>query len=263
MGPNEWATSIPARTDDFSGLAVSLITGFVAGSISSPFRVVADDGQSYWVKVQDYCLASEEAALVKEYVVARVGALIGAPVCHTSLISIPPALHGVEVRPGRPIASGIGHASLALEHADERGRPRLVEREKDDNRRRQAKIYALFDWCCGTDQQWLYDLDDDLSIHSHDHGRYLPPMNSGLLEERALIDNVHLVNPLPDPPAGLDRGAIDEVVTALRAVDESDLLQILGQVPASWPVADEVLGALGWFLMERARPVADRIDKLF
>ncbi|WP_133378940.1 HipA family kinase [Klenkia marina] len=239
-----------------------LLTDKVAGSLLAPFEVQADDENLYWVKSSSLLPPAEPAALVKEYVVARAGALIGAPVCRSTLIRIPPDLDGEELRDGMFLKAGLAHGSLAVERADERGRPYLVERKSDDNVRRHARIYALFDWCCGSDAQWLYDIDDNLSIYSHDHGRYLPPMDTGFLTRAALEAEVGRDNSLTDSPVGLNANELMDVASDLLKVSENDLLTILKGVPASWPVDDETLGALGWFLFERREGVAQRLMQL-
>ncbi|MFC7387016.1 hypothetical protein [Sphaerisporangium rhizosphaerae] len=122
-------------------------------------------------------------------------------------------------------------------------------------------VYALYDWCWGSDSQWLHDLDDDQSIYSHDHGLYLPP-NDGHIESKFLHLSADEPNELPDSPAGLDKGAVETVAEALEKIDRDALVNILCAVPASWPVADEALATLGWFLEHRAPAVANRLRAL-
>lgn len=253
-----WLRLIVGRNDDFNGLRV-VAPEPAGGTWSGPFRALASDGESYFVKSLATCPPGQEASLVIEYVVAAVGSLIGAPVCHTTLIRIPDDLDGHEVRPGAPLRAGLAHASLALEHADEMGRPNLYARSQDDNARRHVGLYALFDWCCGADQQWLYDLDADRTIYSHDHGLYLPPVGTGTLDADALRSGVAYVSELPDPTTGLSASAVDDVAKALERLVSADLAAVMRSVPASWPVDDDVLAVLAWFLEQRADSVAARL----
>lgn len=168
----------------------------------------------------------------------------------------------MRLHPNWVVDSDYAHASRAIDHCDERGRPQFDARARDDNRRRQVGIYALYDLFFGFDQQWLYDIDDDRAIYSHDHGLYLPPVGSGSWTESELIALVDEAHQLPDSPVGLDAAAIASTSAALRRLDRAALLAILRRVPTGWGVDDADLEALGWFLERRAPAVADRIEGL-
>lgn len=260
----EWEGLVRDRSDGFDGLLMIAPTpGAAAGaSWSGPFRAIASDGEDYFVKALDTCPTGQEASLTIEYVVAQVGRLIQAPVCETSLIRIPEEVAGWEPRAGILLQPGIAHASRALEHADEQGRPYLASRLQDDNPRRHVGVYALFDWCCGADPQWLYDIDNDRMIYSHDHGLYLPPAGQGKWTREDLIAHADTPYQLSDPRHDLSLAAIDEVAKALESIDRSTLATVLNSVPSSWPVTDSDLEALGWFLEHRTPAVADRVRNL-
>lgn len=257
---DDWRGLVYGRTDGSAEVSVQAFTpGPPIPTFSSPFRVVGSDRLDYFVKSLDNCPAGMGATLAAEFVAAAAGRLINAPVVRTVLIEIPAALAGHELSPGRPMSAGLAHASQAMEHADE-GRGQLAARSQDDNRVRHAGVYALFDWCYGSDQQWLYDIDDDRRIYSHDHGLYLP---YGWMHDQdllvAMVDDPH---PLPDPPAGLSPVAVQETAERLEAVTRADLASILNRVPVSWPVTDQLLETLGWFLERRAPAAAARIRDL-
>ena len=258
----EWSQKVRNRTDSFNGLSVTGMMGGAGASWSSPFRVVASDGRQYFVKSREACPAGQENSLVIENVVASAGRLIGAPVCETSLIRIPEEFRGYELKSGVTLSPGLAHASLALEHADEADRPALGSRGRDDNNRRHVGVYALYNWCFGDDAQWLYDLDNDRTIHSHDHGLYLPPPGTGTFDKDSLVNNVNVSKLLPDPTSGLMPSAIEETINALRRVDRGSLVSILSGVPASWPVSDELLETLGWFLENRIELVVEMLESL-
>lgn len=259
---SNWQGLVTNRSDNFDALRIAAPSATAVGSWSGPFRVIASDGHEYFVKSLDTCPQGQEASLAIEFVVARVGGLIGAPMLNTSLIRIPDELAGWEPRSGVRLQPGFAHASRALEHADEQGRPALLARHQNDNRRRHVGIYALYDWCFGSDPQWLYDLDADRTIYSHDHGLYLPPESEGRWTSEALLAQVHTPRVLPDDPTGISRSKIAEVAEVLEALRRSALVAILGQVPQSWPVTDHDLEMLGWYLEERAPGVAARIRSL-
>lgn len=258
----DWQGLVDARHDDFDDLRVVAIVGSAEATWSGPFRAVASDGNQYFVKSLSTCPAGQERSLVSEHVIARVGRLIAAPMCRVSLIEIPGELTGYEVRPGVELKAGLAHASLALTHADERGRPHLDARHQNDNRRRHAGVYALFDWCLGADQQWLYDIANDRMLYSHDHGLYLPPTDTGTWTKNDLMTHVDAEWPLPDPADDLLPAAVEEIADALESVGRSSLRAVMDSVPAHWPVSDSDLEALGYFLEYRAPAVADRLRAL-
>ncbi|MEU1733725.1 hypothetical protein [Streptosporangium sp. NPDC020145] len=257
---SEWSSLVTGRHDDFDSLTVRALTGGAMGqSFASPFPVIGSDNRRYFVKALEGCPEHARGSLAVEYVVAQVGRLIGAPVCDSGLIRIPDDLAGWPMPFGK-LQPGIAHACLALDRAIET-RPQLTSRTQDDNRRRQVGVYALYDWCFGSDPQWLHDLSNDRSIYSHDHGLYLPP-NDGTVRRTYLELSVDEPNELPDPPSGLDPGAIDEVSAALERIGRDALVKVVRGVPASWPVSDDDLEALGWFLERRAPTTAARLRAL-
>jgi hypothetical protein len=96
---DDWAGVITRqRTDDFDGLSVAACIDQAGYSWGGPFRVVASDGNDYFVKCLDACPQGEESSLATELVVAGAGRLIGAPTCTTTLIRIPEGLAGWEYR---------------------------------------------------------------------------------------------------------------------------------------------------------------------
>lgn len=261
--PNDidwWRSQLLGRPNS-AELSVTLIEMGSTPSMNGPFRVTASNNKSYFVKAMDAVAPAYRQTIAIEFLVAGAGRLIGAPVCETRVIEIPALLAGTEVRSGAVLSAGLAHASLALGHADEAGRPNLAARLQDDNRRRHAGVYALFDWCFGHDQQWLYDLDDDRRIFSHDHGLYLPP-NNGTVDPAELVARVDEPHQLPDPASDIDHDEVDRLASALELIDEVAVLNLLRNVPGSWPVDDQALGTLGWYLVARAPGVAARLRSL-
>jgi hypothetical protein len=120
----------------------------------------------------------------------------------------------------------------------------------------------VYDWCFGTDPQWLYDLDNDRMTFSHDHGLYFPPTDKGLWTRQELINQADQAHELPDARVGLSGEAVKSVALALEQVTRTDLAAVLCSIPASWPVSDDDLQVLGWFLEYRAAAVANRIRAL-
>lgn len=260
---DDWSGLVHGRTDDFDELyVVAPEPASPSPSFGGPFRAMASDRQTYFVKSLDTCVVGGKPSLVVEQIVARLGGLIGAPVCKTSLIRIPDMFDGWAPYPNRGrISPGLAHASLALNRAEDRA-PMLVARTKDDNSRRHVGLYALYDWCFGMDPQWLLDLDNDLTIYSHDHGLYFPPLGQAGWSRDELISHVDEPRELPDPREGLLSEETKRVALAIEQVSRDNLAGILCSVPASWPVSDVELEALGWFLERRAAGVAERVRSL-
>lgn len=221
---------------------------------SGAFLALASDERRYWIKPLNNCQG--ERVPITEQIVGRVGALIGAPTCEVRTVAIPPELTGWCFRGNHPLEPGIAHGSL---HVDDCVETRTLEfRSQDDNRRRHCFILALHDWCWGGDGQWLRVERDDQRYYSHDHGWYLPPEGAvwSSTELERLVDE-----PRELPDSGQDFGiwAAAEVANQLEAVNRNRLIEVLEAIPDEWPVSDEELEAVGFFLERRARTVADRI----
>jgi hypothetical protein len=209
-------------------------------------------GGSWWVKP----ITNPQGPRVPviEYVVGRLGRLIASPVCEVAIVEISPDIATAAV------PAGLAHGSKDVAGSLNLGRP-LAHRHDDDNRGRHAGVYALFDWCWGNDEQWLYDPNDSYKLHSHDHGFYLPPAAGhwDCCEMRTCINDPHQ---LSDPAQDLDPAAVDQTADLLEAVTRGSIMDILLSVPAAWGVPDADLETLGWFLEVRAAAVAGRMRAL-
>jgi hypothetical protein len=201
-------------------------------------------------------------ALVTEYVVGRVGQLIGAPVCDVALIEIPQALLPWEFKPGIQLPTGFGTATRDISSAVREIRGMLEHRSDDDNAKRHGGAYALVDWCFGSDLQWLLDAGDDWRLYSHDHGWYFPPSGADWSAEqlRATADHSQVI---PGSTTGLDKAHLEQLAQNLLNITRPSLAKILIEVPASWSaVTDSDLECLGWYLEYRAPQVATRLRAL-
>lgn len=257
VDPAAWGGLITARP---TAAAVNLILPEVQakGSAHSPFLGYCSDQERYWIKA--FGQGQLDRALVTEFIVARLGRMIGACVPTAVTVGVDPALAGWDMGGGRLLQAGVAHGMAEVPNAVEE-RPNLLHRARDDNARRQVGIYALFDWFVGSDQQWLHDTGDDYRIYSADHGWFLPPSGPdwSIAALQATVAQPHV---LPDPPAGLDPGSVDLVAGALDNVDRASLAAVLSGVPAPWPASDNELEVLGWFLESRAKDVAERLRHL-
>lgn len=247
-----------ARIDEAD---ISLIAPLAQSSRggSGAFQGRGDDGNRYWLKPLNNCQGPMVPAT--EQIIGRVGELIGAPTCIARTARIPTQLAGWEFRPGHALASGIAHASLAIENAVETHQ--MQRRANDENARRHAFLLALYDWCWGGDPQWLMDLSRDSAFHSHDHGWYLPP-NGPRWDEAELLAHVNDSHEYRGcTEAGIGKGDVADIASALRSVHRGQLVAALSRIPASWPIPSEHLECVGFFLETRTIAVADRIEARF
>ena len=227
--------------------------------LACAFPIEGKDGRLYWLK-PPHQGEDQDFALATEYIVGRLGALIEAPTCPNVVIEIEPAMAGYEYSRGKILAAGLGHATVEVPAAMLE-RPNLKFRNQDDNRVRHARIFALWDWCWGSDQQWLHGATEDNATYSHDHGFFFPPAGwRWTIEElRRHVDEPHQLRQSAD---GLCRGDLVATAEGLERVDRVALAEVLRRVPQDWPVEDRELEVLGWFLERRAPAAAERIRTL-
>jgi len=225
---------------------------------SGAFLGLGSDGERYWIKTLNNLQGPRVPTT--EQIVARAGSLIGAPACVVRTIEIPAALAGWEFRPGARLEAGVAHASLQVEPVAETRA--LDHRLEDDNARRHASILALHDWCWGGDGQWLVSMAEDNKFYSHDHGWYLPPSGPDwdIASMELYVDAGH---ELPAGEDGITPAIAREVAAPLRGVRRPDIADLLSRIPTVWPVTDQELECVGFFLERRAVPAAERLVSRF
>lgn len=251
---DDWRGLVRDREDRDDGVTIALPTQRSPGGGGSlPFLAVDDRQQRWWVKVLNNPQGGR--VLVADHVVGRVARLIGAPACEVAIVSVPNELAGFEYAPGHSLEGGLAHGSRHIDDVLEIRE--LCHREDDDNRRRHVGVLALYDWCWGADDQWLYSETQNRKIFSHDHGYYLPDgPNWSVQSLVAAVDKPHLPQYSLE---GLDSEALAQTAAKLEQVSRDQILTVLLGVPSSWPVSDEELETLGWFLERRSTQVAFRL----
>jgi hypothetical protein len=255
MNDDPWAGSLEPRPNE-GQLAIRAILGPAAPvSGSQAFPVSCEDGSRWYAKAPNN--PQGPRVLVTEYLVSEAGQLIGAPVCEVKPLTIPEAFAGYQVLNGPVLTAGVASGSREIRDAREM-RPTLEHRDRDDNARRHAGVFALFDWCWGDDQQWLRVETADQMLYSHDHGFYLPPGGQDWTTA-SLQANVDVEHSLGLPADGLDVDELERLADALDALDAASLRPLLATVPVVWPVSDDELKEVGRFLERRARQVARRM----
>ena len=223
---------------------------------SSPLQMRDAGGARWWVKLLNN--PQGPMVLVNEQIVARCGALIGAPTCEVAIVEVPEAVagevYGVRVEPG--LAHGSRHVGNVLNERE------LRYRASDDNARRHVGAYAIHDWCWGRDSQWLYALGEEYKVYSHDHGYFFPngPDWNRYLDQ--LAECVDIPHELDAAAAGVDAIEALSMSERLAEVSIDDLAGVLSGIPGDWPASDGELERLGFFLERRAPQVAGRLRRL-
>ena len=152
---------------------------------------------------------------------------------------------------------GIAYASADISGAIQG--TKLKHSTRDDNRRRHIGAIALYDWCWGNDQQWLYSAVEDQKLYSHDHGWFLPGAEA-TWDTMDMIQSVNDERRLLWHPQSMDQNWLLYYANQLRVVSATELLGILAKIPVDWPVTDEQLATVSWFLEQRAPTVATRLQ---
>lgn len=238
---------------------VELVTPLEQSAIggSGAFKGLCNDGQAWWIKPTNQL--QQGKTIVTEQVLARAGRLIGAPICEVTLVEITSDTSGWEFRPGHRIEPSLAHGSLHIGDPNTQDGT-LRSRDRDNNSVRHVGAFALWDWCYGGDQQWLYAAHNEDQTFAHDLGHFLPGANtwSEDLLERSVDEDW-----MPRWPADqLSRTECERLADALMGIRRAQLLEILDGIPVAWPVTDIELEALGWFLERRAPAVAARLRML-
>lgn len=225
---------------------------------SGAFKGLCGDLQRYWIKPLNN--SQGQIVPITEQIVGRVAKLIGAATCDVKTVEIPEAFAGQEFRQNKKIESGIAHGSLSVDDVVDVGG--LDYRNNDDNQRRHATMFALYDWCWGGDMQGLCKTTEDHQFFSHDHGWYLPP-NGQSWDIQNLQSCVDVPHELNQPKGGITSVMVNEVIKALEAVTRDQLVKVLCCIPKSWPVTNEQLETVGWFLESRVPGVVQRMRQQF
>jgi hypothetical protein len=223
---------------------------------SAAFKVQDTTKQIWWLKALNN--PQGPRVPINEVIVGMAGKLIGAPVCQVTVVEVLADAAGVTYQGNLQLQPGFHSGSKNVAAVVEI-KGALADRDKDDNARRHAGLFAVYDWCWGSDPQYLYSEDEDRRTYSHDHGHYFPNGPNWTMEQ--LASTVDTPHPL-DAPQGLDPKAILDFANHLKEVSHDDIGGILNGIPESWPVTTQELETMGWYLERRACAVASRLEKL-
>ncbi len=251
----EFAAAV-SRTGTAPTVVATLHLDGPTNTMSHAFKVGADDNNEYWIKTLEGVEPHHAPSLALEQVISRLGVLLGISVVQPYLVRIPVGMKLPTMSNSRDAQPGLAHAARAYESCVEKKAP-PERRNEDDNRRRHVGIFALLDLARGGDLQYLYDANAYGAIVSHDHGLYV--CQTGTMDVTAMIAAVADAGVSGGDSAGLDVAEINRLADRLDGLTAAEVLGIVNLVPPEWPVTDEQLGTLAWFLYTRAKPVAARV----
>lgn len=192
-------------------------------------------------------------SLVHEWVVARLGQLLDAPVCIPALIDVDPAVVQGQHANGVPFPSGVYFGSRRQTGVE----TQEVDHVRDDgNPQRFARLVALWELCLGQDAQYLYCHADDDQVWSLDHGMWFNSLEGPWsLDELTEWKSLRWDLP-PGKTAGISESALRDAAASVESIDESDVAVILSEIPLDWGVRDDELTSLGRLILARRRVVS-------
>lgn len=215
---------------------------------SGAFLGRMESDRLYWVKGADNPQGAQ--SVVTDRLVSLCGRALGAPVRPIALVEISTGV--VADGSWRPV---IAHGSLHLAGSVELDR--LDYLDEGDNRIRLSFLSALWDWCMGSDPQYLYDPAVEHQIWSFDHGFWLTGETGW---------SPDLLVRLADEPWCLacdsskaDGTSLLEAADRLDAISAEQCISIAANIPQSWGVPDGDLEVVAWLLDRRRGAVVNRL----
>ncbi len=196
-------------------------------SYSRPVLVTCDNGKKYVLKGA-HC----GKAIVNEQIVARLGILLGAPVCPTLLVEIPAELCEIEPQM-KDISPGLAHAIEFVDNCSDRAGIDHTHVEK--NRERFACLEVLYTWMYAGDHQLIYQTVPPHLVYSVDHGHFFPGgpnWTTQTLASAATIlqfDQVFAIAAI----TGAER---EGVLIKLAAITDTQVNDIVNIPPAIWGI---------------------------
>ncbi len=231
----------------------SILPGNPPETGTKAFRGLSASGKTYWIKVPNNPQGSR--VLATEQIVTAVGGLIDAPVRETALIEISSDWDGWPITDGFSLRKCVAHASLELSGSEESRDQAYIR--NDDNARRWARWIALWDWCFGSDEQWLYEHEADKSMWSFDHNMwFLDSGNWGAEQCNGGTTGEWLWR---GEWKGIDSDEILRVADLISKIARSQIQAACYSIPAEWGVPLNDLDALTEMLLQRRVGVADRL----
>lgn len=223
---------------------------------STPLHVIASNGHRYYVKPQHN--PHHQSSLLAEVVVHGAAQYLGVPTPEYSFLDLPVAVaHAHTNHNGEPLHPGVCFVSREIDHAHQEDR--LTHLNRDNNHHHGPGYVALWEWCLGEDNQFLYRLEDSHSLTAFDYGLWL-----GM--ESYLDEDFYSHTPGPEyrwseNVRGMSPGAFIERADKLDSLKPLNVLQIVSQVPVAWGFSDTLLIAIARWLYSRRSMVATSLRR--
>ena len=247
----DWTALIQAASEDTpqTRTAVEWVEGL--GTASQPQKFICDDAALYLVKFTNNPHGDGKGN-VAEQIVARAGALIGAPVPEAGLVEVSAELLGAPQLPDFA-GAGVHHGSRWAHGYSDRQHLAYV----DENRERFGALDVLYAWMlCVGDHQWIYRNEAPHEVLSVDHTSFFPGSPAWTAEGL----RAESTNPAPDATLATlnltptDRGPALE---KLRAVSDADIARVVAAPPSEWGISVDERVALAAYLAGRKDAVLE------
>lgn len=225
----------------------------VWNTYSGPAEFKCSDGLSYVLKA----LRSDREigrAIFNDQVIARLGALLGAPVGQVSIVDLSREL--IELNPQISyMKPGFCHATRRFVDVSERI-DNISHHTDPENRPRFAALAVLYGWVGVVgDRQFIYSNGQPHLVHSVDHGHFFPggpDWTIGSLGSAipCQLDDVLVAQ------CGLSEAELAVPLSRLRDVTAEKIVEIVDAPPAAWGVPQADRDALSTYLADRRAKLA-------
>lgn len=214
-----------------------------------PIKCVASDGNIYWCKSPHNPHGKSE--VVNELVASVVGRALGAPMRKWIILDVPDDLAGVMVSGDGGVTARLTEApmfaSLVLPAAIESDVIGHVDR--DGNYDRFPLLIALWLICNAEDIQLLYDVADDTTVWSVDHGFWFGSHEKawGLGEPDQLAGRPEL----PGIPSTIPKVHWSRAIDSVMKIPDDLTDQIAGALPGEWEIDGKLIERLAQYVYRR------------
>lgn len=220
-------------------------------SASQPVDLACDDGKTYVVKAM-LKARNQGRMLFNDQVIARLGALISAPVADVALIEV-----SRELIDANPANNQMGHLVPCIAHGSARF-ANVSDRidgmsnvDKGENRARFSALAVLSGWVMSSDRQFIYDAAEPYQVYSVDHGHWFPGGDHNWTVAMLKGAPAAQIDGQIVSGCGLRSDDIASVCDLLARVTNDQIAEILAIPPDEWGVTIAERIAVGEFLAER------------
>jgi hypothetical protein len=247
----DWAAMITAASSNRPA-AVSAVTFLKRrSSASQPVDVRCSDSNIYVLKALRNDV-KQGRMMFNDHIVARLGAMIGAPVPAAALVTVSQEL--IDLNPDK--AQGMGHIQPCTAHGS-RLYAEVSERidnidhiADDDNKGRFASLGVLHGWMGFSDRQFIYDNAQPFRVYSVDHGHFFPGGPEWTIASLQAAPAATIADDIVKS-CKLDHGDLVLACSPLRTITEAQIAEILGIPMDDWDVGIDDRVALGKYLRQR------------